>query len=68
MEDTQNKFLNFRCIDAAITGKVNQDSVTGGSGTQGAEVAVVISQCSVIKGIKGISMCVKICMLEAVFY
>ena len=35
---------------------------------QGAEVAVVISQCSVIKGIKGISMCVKICMLEAVFY
>ena len=35
---------------------------------QGAEVAVVISQCSVIKGIKGISMCVKICTLEAVFY
>ena len=35
---------------------------------QGAEVALVISQCSVIKGIKGISMCVKICMLEAVFY
>ena len=35
---------------------------------QGAEVALVISQCSVIKGIKGISMCVKICWLEAVFY
>ena len=35
---------------------------------QGAEVALVISQCTVIKGIKGISMCVKICWLEAVFY
>jgi len=41
VEDTQNKFLNFRCIDAAITGKVNQDSVTGGSGTTGTQGSAV---------------------------
>ena len=45
-----------------------QSVMVGADRSVVAEVAVVISQCSVIKGIKGISMCVKICTLEAVFY